>query len=250
MDGHGENARVERTRRLCNGDAWRIAAHVMIRAFFLSLRQLSDPPVRRVLLLSFMLTLAIFVVLGIGLWWGIDAALARWTWHNALAGIAAGTATVLAAWLLFRAVAVLVVGLFADTIVAAVERRHYPDRLATARPVSFGRGARMGLASAARFVAVNLLCVPVYLALLVTGIGTAAAFFLVNGWLLGRDLGDMVAARHLPAAAMRDWRAATAGRRFVLGLVATGLFVVPVLNIVAAVVGAAMATHFFHRNQR
>jgi uncharacterized protein involved in cysteine biosynthesis len=222
----------------------------MVRAFLLSLRQLGDPPVLRVLALSLAITLAIFAALGGALWWGIDAALAGWRWHGALAGVAATLATVLGAWVLFRAVAMLVVGLFADTIVAAVERRHYPDALAGARPVSFARGLRMGLASAARFVAVNLLFAPVYLALLVTGVGTAAAFFVVNGGLLGRDLGEMVAARHLPAAAMRDWRAATAGRRFVLGLAATGLFVVPLLNILAPVIGAAMATHLFHRNRR
>ena len=222
----------------------------MIRAFLLSLRQLADPPVLRVLALSLAITLVIFAALGGLLWWAIDAALAGWSWHGALAGVAAMVATVLGAWLLFRAVAMLVVGLFADTIVAAVERRHYPDALATARPVSLARGLRMGLASAARFIAVNLLFAPVYLALLVTGVGTAAAFFVVNGWLLGRDLGEMVAARHLPGAAMRDWRAATAGQRFVLGLAATGLFVVPLLNILAPVIGAAMATHLFHRNRR
>jgi uncharacterized protein involved in cysteine biosynthesis len=222
----------------------------MVRAFLLSLRQLADPPVLRVLALSLAITLVIFAGLGALLWWAIDAALAGWSWHGALAGVAATLATVLGAWLLFRAVAMLVVGLFADTIVAAVERRHYPEALATARPISFARGMRMGLASAARFVAVNLLFAPVYLALLVTGVGTAAAFFVVNGWLLGRDLGEMVAARHLPPATMRDWRAATAGRRFVLGLAATGLFVVPLLNILAPVIGAAMATHLFHRNRR
>ncbi|RYD26256.1 MAG: hypothetical protein EOP89_07455, partial [Lysobacteraceae bacterium] len=50
----------------------------------------------------------------------------------------------------------------------------------------------------------------------------------------------------LGAAAMRGWRATTKGRRFVLGLANTGLFVVPVLNITAPVLGAAIATHYFH----
>lgn len=222
----------------------------MVRAFLLSLQQLGDPPVLRVLAASMAITLALFAGAGAALWWGIDAALADWAWHGALAGLAATLGTALGAWLLFRAVAMLVVGLFADTIVAAVERRHYPAALAGARPVPLARGVRMGAASALRFVAVNLLFAPVYVALLVTGVGTAAAFFVVNGWLLGRDLGEMVAARHLPAAAMRDWRAATAGRRFALGLVATGLFVVPVVNIVAPVIGAAMATHLFHGTRR
>jgi len=222
----------------------------MVRAFLLSLRQLGDPPILRVLAASVAITLAIFAGAGAALWWGIDAALAGWAWHGTLAGVAATLLTVLGAWLLFRAVAMLVVGLFADTIVAAVERRHYPAALSSARPVSLARGLRMGAASAARFVAVNVLFAPVYVALLVTGVGTAAAFFVVNGWLLGRDLGEMVAARHLPPAAMRDWRTATAGRRFVLGLAATGLFVVPVVNILAPVIGAAMATHLFHGPRR
>ncbi|KTT76128.1 EI24 domain-containing protein [Sphingomonas endophytica] len=222
----------------------------MVRAFLLSVRQLGDPPVLRVLALSLAITLAIFVAAGAALWWGIDAALSDWAWHGTLAGVAATGATVLGAWLLFRAVAILIVGLFADTIVEAVERRHYPAALASARPVSFARGLRMGLASAGRFVAVNLLMTPVYIALLVTGVGTAAAFFVVNGWLLGRDLGDMVAARHLPHAAIRDWRAASAGRRFALGLAGTGLFVVPLANILAPVLGAAMATHLFHGTRR
>ncbi len=64
----------------------------------------------------------------------------------------------------------------------------------------------------------NLLLSPLYLILLVTGVGTALAFFLVNGWLLGRDLGDMVAARHMPRDELRGWRRrarASAGSRWV-----------------------------------
>ncbi len=216
----------------------------MIRAFLLSLGQLGDPPVLRVLVKSMAVTLLVFAALGAGLWWAARSL------GDGLAAAVALVATVLALWLLFRAVAIAVVGIFADDIVAAVEARHYPAALAVARPVPFSRGLGMGLMSAARVVGVNLLMLPVYIALLVTGVGTAAAFFLVNGWLLGRDLGDMIAARHMDAAAMRGWRATTRTQRFLLGLANTGLFVVPVLNIAAPVLGAAMATHFFHRNTR
>lgn len=222
----------------------------MLRALLLSIGQLGDPPVLRVLAQSLAVTLALFAALALGLWWLVDAALAGWAYHGAMAGLAAVMATALAFWLLFRAIAILVVGLFADRIVAAVERRHYPAAATEARDVSLARGLTMGLGSATRFVLVNLLLLPVYLALLVTGVGTAALFFLVNAWLLGRDLGDMVAARHLPRAAMRDWRAATGGRHFVLGLAGTALFVVPLLNVLAPVLGAAMATHLYHGARR
>ncbi|TXC69584.1 hypothetical protein FSB78_00360 [Sphingomonas ginsenosidivorax] len=216
----------------------------MFRAFFLSLGQLGDPPVLRVFVKSMAVTLLVFAGLGVGVWWTTRTALGA----DGIAAAVAILASALALWLLFRAVAIAVISIFADDVVAAVEARHYPAARASARPVPFHRGLTMGLASAARVVGVNLLMLPVYIALLVTGIGTAAAFFLVNGWLLGRDLGDMVAARHMDAAAMRGWRATTKAPRFLLGLANTGLFVVPVLNIAAPVLGAAMATHFFHRN--
>lgn len=223
---------------------------MMLTAFALSLSQLGDRAVLQVLVRSFALTVALFALLGVGTWWGMDMLLARQALRGALASAAAFAVTALAFWLLFRAVAIAVIGLFADTIVAAVERRHYPAALASARDVPLARSLRMGLSSAGRFVAVNLIRLPLYVVLLATGVGTAALFLAVNAWLLGRDLGDMVAARHLPPEMMGAWRRDTAGRRFILGLIVTGLFVVPLLNILAPVIGAAFATHFYHRNRR
>jgi uncharacterized protein involved in cysteine biosynthesis len=224
----------------------------MIRAFFLSLGQLGDPAIRRVLIRSLAVTFAIFAAAGVVLWWSVRAALAQWTvaqagtWSTALTVVI----EVLALWLAFRAVAIAVVGVFADDIVAAVEARHYPQALASARPVPIARGMAMGLGSATRVIAINLILLPVYVVLLVTGVGTAAAFLLVNAWLLSRDLGDMVAARHMDRAAMRRWRKATGPGRFLLGLAAAALFVVPGLNLLAPVLGASMATHFFHRRRQ
>nr|WP_088333075.1 EI24 domain-containing protein [Sphingomonas mucosissima] len=222
----------------------------MLQAFALSLSQLGDRAVLRVLARSLALTFALFVLLGAGTWWGVDLLLAQQAFRGALASAVALVVTVLAFWLLFRAVAIAVVGLFADTIVAAVERRHYPSALASARDVPFAHSLRMGLSSAGRFVAVNLILLPLYIVLLATGVGTAALFLAVNAWLLGRDLGDMVAARHLSPETMGAWRRKTAGRRFILGLIVTGLFLVPLLNFLAPVIGAAFATHFYHRNRR
>lgn len=224
----------------------------MLRALALSIGQLGDPPVLRVLAKSLGLTVVVFLALGGGGWWAARALAQSYGaggWSE-LAGVAAVFVALLASWLLFRAVAIAVVGIFADEVVEAVEQRHYPAALATARPVPIARGAAMGLGSAARTLLVNLALSPLYIALLVTGVGTAAAFFVVNGWLLGRDLGDMVAARHHPRAAMRDWRSGTRGGRFMLGLAGTALLVVPLVNLVAPVLAAAMATHWYHMRGR
>lgn len=225
----------------------------MIRALFLSIAQLGDRRILAVLVKSLVVTLLLFAVLAAvfalgaralvrdGLHWGSGV--------GDLAAAAAVVATVGLSWLLFRAVAIAVTGIFADEVVAAVEARHYPAALASARPVPFARGVAMGLGSAGRVIGVNLALSPLYLLLLATGVGTAIAFFLVNGWLLGRDLGDMVAARHLPAAAMRGWRSSTGGGRLLLGLAGTGLLMVPLVNFIAPVLGAAMATHWFHERR-
>lgn len=222
----------------------------MIRAFLLSLGQLPDPAILRVFLKSIGLTLLVFLVLGAGLWFGT-----RWLfvdqfgWGENAAGLAIigeFVATLLFGWVLFRAVAIAVIGLFGDEIVIAVERKHYPDALARARDVPFARSLHMGLRSAGRTLGVNLVLAPAYILLLMTGFGTPLLFFAANGWLLGVDLGEMVAARHIAPADMKAWRAATRWVRWELGVVISGLLTVPVINLFAPILGAAMAAHLFH----
>ncbi|MEP9357971.1 EI24 domain-containing protein [Sphingomonas sp. KR3-1] len=229
----------------------------MIQAFFLSLGQLFDRPILAVFVKSILLTLMLFVAVSVGLWFGMHALadgiaawLGGWSGSDTFADITTIVLVIFAHWLMFRAIAVAVIGIFADEVVAAVERRYYPDAHAQARDVPFARSLAMGLGSAVRLIAINLLFSPLYLILLVTGVGTAVAFFLVNSWLLGRDLGDMVAARHMGSNALPKWRRRTSISRFALGAVGTGLLLVPILNLIAPVLGAAMATHAFHRGRR
>jgi len=224
----------------------------MIRAFLLSIGQLGDRAIVRVLALSLAVTLAIFVLVGAGLYVGIDAALAWATGQRDETGLAAVATVVVGvgiAWLAFRIVAIAVIGLFADDVVAAVEARHYPAALVSARPVGLAASLRMSAGSAMRALVANIVMLPVYLLLLLTGVGTPIAFLLVNGWLLGRDLGDMAAARHLPVAALRPLAKANRVERMLLGVAVAGLLVVPVVNLFAPIIGAAMATHLFHRGK-
>ncbi|QNA85087.1 hypothetical protein G4G27_14590 [Sphingomonas sp. So64.6b] len=221
----------------------------MIRAFFLSVGQLGDKRIILVFLKSLALTGVILAAIGAGLWFGAQS---LFTWFGAstsaagLAGLAAAIGAVLAAWLLFRAIAIAVIGIFADEVVLAVEQKHYPQALAQAKDVPLGRSIAMGLGSAGRTLLYNAILSPAYLLLIVTGVGTPILFFAVNGWLLGRDLGDMVAARHMPAEAMKEWRGSTWASRYALGLIGTAVFVVPIVAILAPIIGAAMATHWFH----
>lgn len=222
---------------------------MILDSIILSVRQLADARTFRLLLIVTFATTAIFAGLGIGLWqvlhvWLIGR-LGGWFGPTEVA-FAALLLTVLLAWFLFRAVAMAVMGLLVDSIIESVEEDHYPDIAARAVPVGFVTGLRMGLRSALRAVGWNMLALPAYLALLVTGVGTAVLMVAVNALILGRDLEIMAAARH-PTLGPRPLPDA---RRRWLGLIAALAFVVPLVNFVAPVFAAALAVHMLHRPTR
>jgi CysZ protein len=232
------------------GGADRATGAGMGRALFLSIAQLGDRAVLGVLTRSLAVTLAILLAIGAGWWFALDAGFEWVSGEPDRHGYLMALAIILAflsGWLLFRVIAIGVLGIFADGVVEAVERRHYPDAALKARPLPFARAMRMSVVSGVRAVLVNILVLPAAAGLVLTGVGMPLLFLLANGWLLGRDLGDMVAVRHLPRGELPGWRRDTRVPRFVLGLGIAALLLVPVLGLLAPVLGAALATHLFHR---
>lgn len=215
-----------------------------LHAFGLALRDLPHRRVLRVLILSLLLTLAIFAAVGALAYFGLRHLLAGWTWlanrEADMAGILIGAAMIGGGWLLFRAVAIMVVGLFADAIVADVEGHHYPDAAGRAVAVGFRRSIGLALASLGRLIGGNLVALPFYLLLLITGFGTPILALFVNAVLLGRDLEAMVLARHPGMPPL------TRASRWSLGLLSAATFLLPVANFLAPVLGAAMAVHMVH----
>ena len=231
----------------------RYAASIMslARALALSFRQLGDRAILVVLAKSLLITLAIFVLLGLGLWYALDAALKNWIaaqlpadYSVTFAGILALAIGLIGAWLLFRIIALFVLQFFADEVVRAVEDAHYPHLAGTARTIPFAEELRRGMRSGLRALAVNALALPFAIALLVTGVGTAVLFWVVNAVLLGRELQDMVWLRHQADDTMRA--PVTAPERFALGGIVAAMLGLPVVNLIAPVVGAAAATHLVH----
>jgi uncharacterized protein involved in cysteine biosynthesis len=205
--------------------------------------QLSDPGTRRYVLWSVLGALAVLV----GLIAGLQLALALlaetgrpwldWT-IKALGGLGA----VVGAWFLFPAVVSLILGFLLDGVVRAVEARHYP-MLPPARSQSFVESLGGALRLGAVAVALNLLVLPVYL---VPGLNLVV-WLLLNGYLLGREYVETVA-----AGRMARVDAAVLRKRHRLGVLASGaivagLLLLPVVNLVAPVVGIALMTHRFHR---
>lgn len=221
----------------------------MFSAFTLALAQLFDPRVLRILAKSIAATLLAFALLGAAGWWLADWALATaWLEDDAAAdmrGLIALMLVVLGGVLLWRIVALAVLQFFADEVVEAVEARHYPQALAAARKLGWREELANGLRGGGRALLFNLIALPFALVLLMTGIGPALLFWAVNAVLLGRELQDMVWLRHRHApdapAPLRKFE------RFALGGIVAALLIVPLVNLLAAFIGAAMATHLVHR---
>jgi CysZ protein len=215
----------------------------MIQALMLSFQSLTDRRVAALLAKVIALTIAAFVLLGIGLWYGMNALFVRFnlTDDGTLSVLLSVALSLLTAILLFRVVAVAITWIFADDIIDAVEDRHYPQHADIGNRPGLATGMQMAVRSVVRVILYNLLALPIYMALLFTGIGTAIAFLLVNALLLGRDLEDMLIARH-----GKDHGSIRKLPRLLLGLLGTAGMLVPVLNLFVPVLVTAMAVHMVH----
>jgi len=224
----------------------------MLDALAKSLGQMFDRRIMALFGKVLLATLGLLTVFGFGLYYFLVWVLALILPENGGLAAAATAAiiSILAALFLFRVVAIFVINIFSDDVVDAVEAKYYPVQAEQAKPPSYALGLKMGLASAGRALGYNLLASPIYIGLLITGVGTAIAFFAVNAVLIGRDLQDMVASRHIQNFRELDngW-GLTKARRFGLGLVIALLLAVPFVNFLAPIIGAAMATHLVHRQR-
>lgn len=228
----------------------------MLTAIPLALGDLADRRIIGILLRSLLVTLLIFAIIGAAAGWALagsdPCALVgnmSCTLDATTGGIGAALLTLLAIWFLFPAVALGVICAYVERIAQIIEARHYPAAAGAARPPSAGRMALLGLRSAGRVILYNLVALPFYLLLLVTGIGPLILFVIVNGIAFGRDLGEMVAARHGSPAARDGWLRTTRLQRMLIGSTVTGLFLIPIANLMAPVFGAAMTVHLFHRRR-
>lgn len=226
----------------------------MLRALGLALTDLGDRRILAIMLEALGVTLLIFVILGallFCLFAGADPCALVGADSCPLdagsSGIGAIVLVLLAGWLLFPAVALGVMMTFTDRIASAVEQRHYPASAAEARSIGIGRGAIMGLRSAGRLLLFNLLALPFYLLLVITGVGPFILFVIVNGIAFGRDLGELAAARHGTSDTRRAWLRSTRGEQHRIGLVVSILFLIPFANLLAPVLGTAAAIHLYNR---
>ena len=217
----------------------------------LSLANLFAPETRSVFWKVLGLTLLALVVLWFGLresfiafaWPWLEGAvmpdLPQWAgWLTFVFGIVASLGLALGLALLLAPVTAIIAGFFLDDVAEVIEKRDYAeDRPGVALPLAqavTGSVKFLGIVIFGNLIALFLLFIP--------GVNLVA-FFLVNGYLLGREFFEFAAMRHRPPAEARLFRAKHASTVLVAGLLVAAFLAIPIVNLLTPLFAAGLMVH-------
>ena len=203
-------------------------------------------------------SLGLSVVVLVALWFGIEALFQSTilpllteimpdmpAWIDTMstaAGWVAGLALAVMLAFLIGPISALIASLFLDDVAEVVERNDYPAaRLGKAMAIL------PGLVLSAKFFGVVILGNLLALFLLLIPGVNLAAFFVVNGYLLGREYFEFAAMRYRGEAEAKSLRGRYAGTVFAAGLLIAGFMAVPFLNLLTPLFAAAMMVHLHQR---
>ena len=212
----------------------------MLNAAGQAFREMFTPPFRAVLLKCVGFTVALLALLIVGVEWTFSHFVQWPDWIETAIQWLGGLALVVASIFLIPPVTSLIAGLYLDDIAATVERTQYPsDPPGQELPTP----AAIGLALKFFFVVLLVNIVALFL-LLIPGVNLIA-FYIGNGYLLGREYFELAAMRHMPPGDAKKLRRANRLTVFLCGLIIAGIASVPILNLITPLFATAFMVHMY-----
>ena len=193
------------------------------------------------------ISISIIVILGLMLLiWGLfdSVQIFEFNFLNKLISWAIGVVLVIIASAVLGPMMIVIGGIYSEDIAHYVEKKHYPNRVGH-RFVGVAESINTGGRLLFKCLIINVLLIPIYIVGGFFPIISVVIFFGVNGYLLSRELFEIVASRHLE----RDdrllfWKANRGGSIFI-GVTIMCLSTTPLLNLISAMLGVIITTHFF-----
>jgi CysZ protein len=145
------------------------------------------------------------------------------------------------AWILFPGMMPIIVNFFDERIALLIERHDYPAA-PPLRANDFWKELRHDLRFSLKAIALNILVLPLYLVPIIN----LFLFYLLNGYLLGREFFVMAAIRHVPREEAEALRMRHSRIIMCAGIVLTILATIPIINLFAPFWGVAVMVHLFH----
>ena len=223
---------------------------------------LRDPMLRKSLYAIAAWSLGFFIVLiivlfgGIGAWnpgvWVENQASWLPSWMdwlvNALAAIVVFMTWIAMVWFGFVVVSQNVAAFYFVGIVERVEELHYAD-LAPAKGTTIAQDVISTIRFTGVLLLLNLLALPFYLLGMFFPPVSLIMFYLVNGYLFGREYAETVTLRRMPPDQAVAWRKANSTKVWLAGVLIAFGMTVPILNFLGPVIAASFMTHIFHANR-
>lgn len=155
--------------------------------------------------------------------------------------VAGSIALPVIAWFLFPGIMPVFVSFFDNRIAEIIERHEYP-----ATPVhtpTFWPELLHDLRFSAMTIILNILVLPLYLLPVIN----LFLFYILNGYLLGREFFVMAARRHSSARDAETLRKRHGKTVFAAGIFLTFLATLPIINLFAPFWGIAVMVHLYRR---
>ena len=212
----------------------------MLTAAGQAFQQLFTPAFRAVLLKCVAFTIGLLAILIIGIEWTFSHFVQWPGWIEKTIEWLGGLALVVGSIFLIPPVSSLIAGLYVDDIAAEVETTTYPQD-PPGKPVATLPAIGLALKFFVVVLAVNILAV---FLLLIPGINLIA-FYLGNGYLLGREYFELAAMRHMPPDEAKQLRRANRVTVLLCGLIIAAIASVPILNLITPLFATAFMVRIF-----
>ena len=214
----------------------------MIEDVIQAFAQTFSPSLRRILLKSVALAVLLLLVLGVILQMLLTGLTSLPQPFEMALAIATGLGIFAGAIYLMGPISSLIAALFVDEVAGEVERTSFPaDPIG--RPLPIATSLLLSVKFFGLVLLVNFLAL---LLLLIPGINIAA-FFVANGYLLGREYFELAAMRYRPVEEAKALRREHSVRVFLAGLAIAGVVVVPFLNLITPIFAIALMVRMHKR---
>ncbi len=223
---------------------------MIFASFGKALGQISDPRFVRVMVLGVILSIALLTGAYAAFLWVLETFIPN-SVEIPLIGPVGGLDTLLSwgSFLLMLGLSVFLMipvasvfsGLFLEDVAAAVEERHYPNLPPAPRAklsdTLIDTANFMGL-----LIALNVFALIFYI---FAGPFIPVVFWVINGFLLGREYFTLVASRRLGRQGAKALRNRHWGKVWLAGTLMAAPLSIPLINLIIPVLGVATFTHMF-----
>lgn len=145
-------------------------------------------------------------------------------------------------WFLLPILLPAIAAFFQETIANSIESKDYPTFMPPAAKRPFIQEILEDCKFVLLFIIANILLFPLFFIPVVGQI----AYFVFNGYFIGREFFETAAGRHLGKRSAKELRKEYPAPAFLCGTLIVFCTTIPVVNLVAPFIGVAIMVHLFH----